>query len=140
MYYLSVRCQSCCFYIQYYGGIRDITSMPVQIFCFILCSILLTQWRNTRLFYSTIQKRSLFEPALPPHSPLFVVTPLGIILLRTFETKLKWDQFSCFIDDSLSISPPTLQCTIFHSLFITRCKITRYSLQNWLVNRWKFTP
>ena len=43
LYYLSVRCQSCCFYIQYYGGIRDITSMPVQILCFVLCSILLTQ-------------------------------------------------------------------------------------------------
>ena len=43
LYYLSVHCHSCYFYIQYYGGIRAIASMPVQIFCFILCSILLTR-------------------------------------------------------------------------------------------------
>ena len=68
LYYSSVHCHSCCFYIQYYGGIRDIISMPV---CFILCSILLTEWRNRniRFFYTTfvltIQKRSRFEPASP---------------------------------------------------------------------------
>ena len=40
---LIYNCHSCYFYIQYYGGIREIASMPVQIFCFILCSILLTR-------------------------------------------------------------------------------------------------
>ena len=29
LYYLSVHFHSCCFYIQYHGGIREITSMTV---------------------------------------------------------------------------------------------------------------
>ena len=45
---------------------------------FKLCSILLTWWRNIRLFYTgfvlTIQKRSRFE--LGPPSPLFVAASL----------------------------------------------------------------
>ena len=45
---------------------------------FYISSILLTQWKNIRLFYTTftltIQKRSRFEPSLP--SPLIVATPL----------------------------------------------------------------
>ena len=36
LYYLSVHFHSCCFYIKYHGGIRDTTSVPVQIFCFVL--------------------------------------------------------------------------------------------------------
>ena len=71
LYYLSVHCHSCCFYIQHHGSIREITSTPVYIFCSILCSMLLTRWRNIRLFYTTfvltIQKRSRFEPAPPVH-------------------------------------------------------------------------
>ena len=53
--------------------------------CFILCFILLTQWRNRniRFFYTTflltIQRRSQFESASP--SPLFVATPLAEVLL-----------------------------------------------------------
>ena len=48
---------------------------------FLLCSILLTQWRNISLFHNTfvftIQKRSQFENVLPP-SPLFVTTLLNV--------------------------------------------------------------
>ena len=29
LYYLSVHCHSLCFYIQYHGGVTEITSMPV---------------------------------------------------------------------------------------------------------------
>ena len=29
LYYVLVHFHSCCFYIQYHGGIREITSMPV---------------------------------------------------------------------------------------------------------------
>ena len=71
LYYLSVDCHSCCLYIQHHGGITEITSTPVQIFCSVLCSILLTQRRNIRLFYTTffptIQKRSWSEtgPLVP---------------------------------------------------------------------------
>ena len=65
LYYLPVHCHSCCFYIQLHGGIREITSMPVYIFCFILCFILLTRRRSIRLLYTTfviaIQRRFRFE-------------------------------------------------------------------------------
>ena len=78
LYYLSVHFHSCYFYIQNHRGIRDITSMPVQIFCFKLCSILKTWWRNIRLFYTafvlTIQKRSRFEPG-PPQSTICSYVP-----------------------------------------------------------------
>ena len=71
--YFSVHFHSCCFYIQYHRGIREITSMPVKVFCFIL-----TRCRNIRFFYTTfvliIQKRRRFEPG--PPSLLFVATPL----------------------------------------------------------------
>ena len=67
LYYLSVHYHSCCFYIQHHGRIREITFMPVYLFCFKLCSVLLTCWRNIRLFYTAfilmVQKRSRFEPA-----------------------------------------------------------------------------
>ena len=81
LYYLSVHFHSCCFYNQYHGCIREITSMPVSIFCFTLCSILLTWWRNIRLFY-TSYLRYKKVPNLnlsPPPSPLFVATPLLIL-------------------------------------------------------------
>ena len=79
-YYLSVHFHLCCFYIQYLRGIKE-------IFCFKLCSILSTWWRNIRLFHTafvfTPQKRSRFEPAPPSRfepsprpSPIFVATPL----------------------------------------------------------------
>ena len=42
LYYFSVHFHAYCFYIQCHGGLREITSMPVLIFCFELCSILLT--------------------------------------------------------------------------------------------------
>ena len=73
------------FYIQYHEVIWEITSMPVQIFYFILCSLLLTQWRNIRLFYTIFavatQNRSRFEPdpaptSLPAPYSVFVDTPL----------------------------------------------------------------
>ena len=52
--------------------------MSVQIFCFILCSALLTRRKIIRLFNTifalTTQKRSRFEFGHP--SPLFVATPL----------------------------------------------------------------
>ena len=48
---LSIHCYSFCFYIQYHGGIKDITTMSVKTFCFILCSVLLTSWRNIRLLH-----------------------------------------------------------------------------------------
>ena len=38
---------------QYHRGLRDIASMAVEIFCFILCSILLTQWIKIRLIFTT---------------------------------------------------------------------------------------
>ena len=63
LYYLPVHCHSCCFYIQLHGGIREITSMPVYIFCFILCFILLTRRRSIRLLYTTFViaiQRSLY--------------------------------------------------------------------------------
>ena len=41
LYHLSVHLYSFCFYIQYHGGLREINSMAIYIFCFILCSILL---------------------------------------------------------------------------------------------------
>ena len=57
--FLPCTLQSC-FYIQYHWGIREITSVPVKIICFILCYILLTRWRNIKLFNTifalTIQK------------------------------------------------------------------------------------
>ena len=70
LYYLSVHFHSCYFYIQYHKCIGKITSLPVQTFCcFKLRSILLTWWRNIRLFYTilvlTIQEKSRFQPALP---------------------------------------------------------------------------
>ena len=51
---------------------------------FILCTLLLTQWRNIRLFYTFVvatQNRSRFEPdpvptSLPAAYPIFVDTPL----------------------------------------------------------------
>ena len=46
LYYLSVHFHSCCFHILYHGGIREITFIPVWTHRFILCSILLTRWRN----------------------------------------------------------------------------------------------
>ena len=56
------------------------------MFCFILCSTLLTRWRNIRLFYTTfvltIQNRSRFEPGSP--SPLFVVTPWSFFFRLKF--------------------------------------------------------
>ena len=42
LYYLSVLFHSCSFYNQYRGSIREIASMLLYIFCFKLCSILLT--------------------------------------------------------------------------------------------------
>ena len=87
--YLSVYIHSCCFYIQYHRGIREISSMPVQIFCFILNFIILTRWRNIRsLYHVTIQKDHLQNikvpiwaccPLLP--SPLFAATPVFIFKL-----------------------------------------------------------
>ena len=41
--YLSVHFHSCCFFIQYHGGIRELTFIPVWTYRFILCSILLTR-------------------------------------------------------------------------------------------------
>ena len=56
---------------------RDYLHASIDIF-FILCSLLLTWWRNIRLFYTTfaltIQKSSRSGPGTP--SPLFVATPL----------------------------------------------------------------
>ena len=50
------------FYIQHHGGITEITLMPVYIFCFILCTLLLTRWRNIRFFYtSSVLARIRFE-------------------------------------------------------------------------------
>ena len=69
-YHLSVHFHSCCFYMEYCWAIREITTMPVYIFCFILFSKILTPWRNIRIFYTTsvltIQKRSRFEPVPQP--------------------------------------------------------------------------
>ena len=73
------------FYIQYHRCIREITSRPVCIFCFILCSILLIQWRNIRRLYATfvlkIHKRSRFE-TVPLPCPLFVAAPLMVIVFN----------------------------------------------------------
>ena len=72
LYYLSLHFHSWCFYIQYHRGIGEITSMLKKIFCFNLCSILSTWWRNIRLFYNvfvlTIQKIFRFEPRTTPLS------------------------------------------------------------------------
>ena len=46
LYYLSVHCHSCCLYIQHHGGIREITSTPVQIFCFIMFYIINTMKKH----------------------------------------------------------------------------------------------
>ena len=76
LYYLLAHFHSCCFYIQYHGGMREINPMPVLIFYFILGCTLLTRWRNIRLSYTMfllkIQKRSRsrFEPVHPPPLPI----------------------------------------------------------------------
>ena len=80
LYYLSVLFHSCCFYIQHHGGRKEITSMPAYTFCSTLHSILLTRWRNIRLFYTTftltIQKKSRFESPILVHH-LYVRPWLG---------------------------------------------------------------
>ena len=93
LYYLLAHFHSCCFYIQYHGGMREINPMPVLIFYFILGCTLLTRWRNIRLSYTMfllkIQKRSRsrFEPVHPPPplthppKPLFVAKPLILKLI-----------------------------------------------------------
>ena len=67
LYYLLAHFHSCCFYVQYHDYLH--TSIGI-LFYIIICPILLTQWRNIWLFYTTfvlaIQKRSRFEPASPP--------------------------------------------------------------------------
>ena len=78
--YLSVHFHACCLYIQYRGGIREITSMSVSIFCFIcvMLFILSTRCKNIRLFYTTfaltMQERSRFEPA--PQSTICSYAPV----------------------------------------------------------------
>ena len=71
-----------CFYIQYRRGRREITSFPVQKFCFLLCS---TRWRNISLFYTTfvltIQKRSRFEP-VPPQSTICSYAPERVCIVK----------------------------------------------------------
>ena len=71
------------FYMQYHGGIREITSMPVLTFYFMLCSILLIG-RKTRFFFTTfvfmIQKKDPDLNLTP--SPQFVATLLRLAFLR----------------------------------------------------------
>ena len=56
----------------------------MEVFCFKLCSILLTWWRNIRLFYTTsalaIQKGPDLN-LLPSPSPVFVATPLKKVFI-----------------------------------------------------------
>ena len=76
LYYLSAQFHSCCFYIQYHRSVREITTIPVKIFCFILCSILFTRWRNTPLhtmFVLAIKKGP--DLNLAPQSTICSNTP-----------------------------------------------------------------
>ena len=83
LYYLSVHFHSYSFYIQYRGGIREITSLhPCQYKYCALCSILLTRWRSIRFFYHVrayeTKKVPIWACPTPlPVSPLFVATPLN---------------------------------------------------------------
>ena len=85
LYYLSVHFHSYSFYIQYRGGIREITSLPpCQYKYCALCSILLTRWRSIRFFYHVRAYETKKDPiwACPPPlplpvSPLFVATTLN---------------------------------------------------------------
>ena len=60
-YYLSVQFYYWYFHIQYHGGEREITYMPVDRFCFILCSVLLKihQWRFENLPKSSLRLHML---------------------------------------------------------------------------------
>ena len=62
-------------YIQYHGGTRGITSMLVKILCFILCSILLTRWRNVRLFAPCLHFQKKPDLNLDPQSIIYSYAP-----------------------------------------------------------------
>ena len=69
LHYLSVHFHSCYFHIQYHGGIREITSMPVQIFYYIINT---TKKHQTLLYHVRTYDRkkgpdlNVTPPPLPP--------------------------------------------------------------------------
>ena len=63
--------------MQYHGGIREINSMPIYIFCFILCSILLHDEDRLDSFIPRSYLRHEKGPDLnlAPQSTIYSYTP-----------------------------------------------------------------
>ena len=89
-----------CFYIKNQGGIKKITSIPIQVFCFILSSIVFTWWKNI-LFYTTfiltiLKKVPIWAcPSLPLHYLRLRSWQKSILfwLMRSFKIKEKLQKY-----------------------------------------------